>query len=55
LNGPPTAIAARRIDSTASDELSTTLLEQTEHYCVALQTLRSPPAIEAMLCRANGP
>lgn len=42
------------VDSTASDEQLATLLKQTERYCVVMQTLRSPPAIEASLRRANG-
>jgi uncharacterized OsmC-like protein len=39
------------IDSPASDEQLATLLRLTERYCVILQTLRTPPRVEATLLR----
>src|SRR6201982_143376 len=42
------------IDSDASAEQLTTLLELTERSCVVLQTLRSPPQIAATLRNAAG-
>jgi uncharacterized OsmC-like protein len=49
-----TALRLRfEVESQASDEQLATLLKQTERYCVVLQTLRSPPTIEATVCRVN--
>lgn len=39
------------VDSDASDEQLATLLRLTERYCVILQTLRTPPRIEAAVTR----
>jgi uncharacterized OsmC-like protein len=41
------------IDSPASDEQLAMLMKLTERYCVILQTLRTPPAIEATLQRVS--
>jgi uncharacterized OsmC-like protein len=41
------------IDSPASDEQLATLLKLTERYCVILQTLRTPPRLEATLQRTG--
>ncbi|MGE5338956.1 MAG: OsmC family protein [Gemmatimonadota bacterium] len=41
------------IDSDASDDQLALLLKQTERYCVVLQTLRTPPRMEAALKRAR--
>ncbi len=41
------------IDSPASDEQLTMLVKLTERYCVILQTLRTPPGIEATLQRVT--
>jgi len=41
------------IDSPASDEQLATLLKLTERYCVILQTLRTPPRMEATLRRVG--
>jgi OsmC-like protein len=41
------------IDSPASDEQLAMLMKLTERYCVILQTLRAPPAIEATLQRVS--
>lgn len=37
----------------ATDEQLAALFDRTERYCVVLQTLRSPPPIEATLVRAG--
>ena len=41
------------LDTDATPEQLDTLLKLTERYCVVLQTLRRPPAIEAKLTRAR--
>ena len=41
------------VDSPASDEQLATVLRLTERYCVILQTLKSPPRIEAGLVRVG--
>jgi uncharacterized OsmC-like protein len=42
------------LDADASQDQLDTLLKLTERYCVVLQTLRRPPAVEAKLSRAAG-
>jgi uncharacterized OsmC-like protein len=42
------------IDSPATDDQLATLMRLTERYCVILQTLRTPPKMEATLRRVSG-
>ena len=50
-----TALRLRfEIDSDASDEQLATLLRLTERYCVIVQTLKAPPAVEVTLARLGG-
>ena len=42
------------LDSDAPDDKLDALLRLTERYCVVLQTLRAPPAIEAEMLRVTG-
>jgi uncharacterized OsmC-like protein len=39
------------VDSSATDEQLTTVLKQTERYCMVLQTIKNPPPIEVSLER----
>mgnify|MGYP002079586666 FL=1 len=50
-----TALRLRfEIDSDASDEQLATLLRLSERYCVIVQTLKAPPAVEVTLARLGG-
>ena len=42
------------LDTDAPQDQIDTLLKLTERYCVVLQTLRRPPAIEARIARVRG-
>ena len=48
----PTSGSRFELDTDAPEDQLDTLLKLTERYCVVLQTLRRPPAIEARLARA---
>ena len=41
------------VDSSATDEQLTTVLKQTERYCMVLQTIKNPPPIEVSLERID--
>ena len=42
------------LDTTADDEQLATLLRLTERYCVVLQTIKTPPQLEATVRRSSG-
>lgn len=42
------------LDTTADDEQLATLVRLTERYCVVLQTLKTPPQLEATVRRSSG-